>query len=190
MRAVERVEQLIRDTLSLDGITAVSVIGHSFGTWIFSRILMRCTDIRFRRVILCGNVIPDHFQWDRYKAQIGDSPDGHGYVVNDCGIRDIWPVLAKSITWGYGSSGRFGFGHPRVADRFHNLGHSDFLTREFIQKYWIPFLKDGQILPGLRDRPTTSWWLSLITVLGLKYIVLTVLTVVLVTVLVLHGASR
>jgi DNA-binding transcriptional ArsR family regulator len=187
LAAVKRVERLVRDTLSLEDITDVSVICHSFGTWIFSRILMRCTDIRFKRAILCGSVIPDDFEWDRYKAQIGDYPDGHGYIVNDCGIRDIWPVMAKTITWGYGSSGRFGFGHPRVVDRFHDLGHSDFLNRDFIQRYWIPFLQNDQIAPGLSERPTTPWWVSIITMLRLKYLALILLGVTLIAVLVHLG---
>jgi hypothetical protein len=98
-------------------------------------------------------------------------------LINDCGLNDVWPVLAKSTTWGYGSSGRFGFGHSRVKDRFHSLGHGGFFTTAFAENYWAPFVSRGEIIEGEAERPTTAWWLSVLTVLKLRYLVLIVLMI-------------
>jgi hypothetical protein len=170
LKPVRRVERLIRDVYSMRRYSKISLVCHSFGTWILAKILEQATDIRFHRIILCGSVIPDSFEWNRYRAQYGDV-DASGFVLNDCGMRDIWPVFATSITSGYGSSGRFGFGNPRVRDRFHAIGHSGYFSEDFVTKYWLPFLTHGTIVAGALDRPTTSWWISLLTVLKLKYLI-------------------
>jgi pimeloyl-ACP methyl ester carboxylesterase len=176
---VDRIENLLRDVYSRREVQRVSAICHSFGTWILSQLLERRTDLAFCRIALCGSVIPDGFRWDRYKAQIGNAYKSARFIVNDCGMRDVWPVLASSMTWGYGASGRFGFGHPRVIDRFHNIGHSDFFNADFIKSYWVPFLADGTVEPGVLDRPTTPLWVSLLTVLRLRYLVLVLLALLL-----------
>jgi len=170
LKPVSRIETLARDTFSLDDVDSVSVIAHSFGTWIVAKILERSPDIKFRRIILCGSIIPDDFAWEKYTAQYGDSTRESGYVVNDCGLRDLWPVLALSVTWGYGSSGRFGFGHSRVRDRFHAVGHSGFFKDKFAARYWLPFLSDGVIIEGELGRPATSWWVSALTTFKLRYV--------------------
>jgi hypothetical protein len=59
-------------------------------------------------------------------------------IINECGIRDVWPVLAQSVTWGYGSTGTFGFGVQNVRDRFHPSGHSAFFDKNFVRDYWLP----------------------------------------------------
>lgn len=97
---------------------------------------------------------------------------GQGWqVINDCGYRDIWPVLAQTITWGYGSSGRFGFGHGRVKDRFHGTGHSGFLEPDFVEKYWVPYFSKDEIVNGESSRPTTSLLLSIATVFKVRYLI-------------------
>ena len=92
--------------------------------------------------------------------------------MNDCGMTDMWPVLAKSATWGYGSSGRFGFGHTRVKDRFHRGGHGDFFSERFARDYWLPYLSGGIVNTGEVERPSSPWWQSVLTVAPLKYVIL------------------
>src|SRR6266481_5598890 len=131
MRPVNRILRQIRVVNSWDHISKLTLVCHSFGTWIAAKILEQHPDLWFHRLVLCGSVIPDSFEWDRYAGQLGEvgSP---GHVVNECGMNDILPVLAASITWGYGSSGRFGFGHALVTDRFHQVGHSGYFSDPFI----------------------------------------------------------
>ncbi len=171
-RPVDRIASLIRDVQKKQHIKNVSVIAHSFGSFIISKILEDHTDIEFHRVILCGAVMEDGFKWERYSDRIGGKEEIEYAVVNDCGMRDIWPVFAKSVTWGYGSSGRFGFGHPRVADRYHNGRHSDFFNENFVKKFWAPFLTSSEIVRGEIERPTESWLISLLTVFKIRNLIL------------------
>ncbi len=59
-------------------------------------------------------------------------------IINECGIRDHWPVIAKSVSWDYGASGTYGFGSFNVRDRFHPLGHSGYFETDFVRQYWVP----------------------------------------------------
>ena len=84
-------------------IDHVSVIAHSFGTWIVGHLFTN-RGLRFHRVILCGAVLDTKFEsWDRVKSQIDSAnfqDDPNAIVVNDCGTRDVWPIFAKFATSG------------------------------------------------------------------------------------------
>jgi hypothetical protein len=89
-------------------------------------------------------VVPSNFDWRAVEDQIrGD--EKRNAIINECGTRDIWPVMAQSITWGYGATGTYGFGTFNVRDRFHNITHSDFFADEFARKYWIPLVKGEKV---------------------------------------------
>lgn len=176
-KPINRITRIIRDAKKQYKIDKVSIIAHSFGTYIVARILMDCTDIEFKRVILCGSIIKDDFGWDHYINRFDENKKYNWQIVNDCGMNDIWPVLAKSITYGYGSSGRFGFGHNRVKDRFHNKGHGDFFNEDFVKSQWIPFLEKGEVKDGEIERTTNSWWISILTVIELKYVIMVLLVI-------------
>lgn len=175
---VHRITGLLRDELTKRP-KKVSIIAHSFGTYIVSRILQEESDIELHRLILCGSIIPDFFPWEKFRHRLGSSECPDWQIVNDCGMKDAWPVLAQSVTWGYGSSGRFGFGHGRVKDRFHAGGHSEFFSAEFVRTYWLPYLSLGHIAEGALDRQITPWWLSVLTVIRIKYILLLVVLLLL-----------
>jgi len=159
--AINKITAEIRDLKTMEPAPEkISVIAHSFGTYIVSKILERHTDIDFHRIIFCGSIVPTTFRWDHYKSRF-EKP-----VLNDCGMFDIWPVFAKFATWGYGPSGRFGFGSGRVRDRFHRFKHSDFFTERnshFFSDYWKPFLEHGDIVEGELKREGTPLWTSLLT---------------------------
>jgi hypothetical protein len=111
--------------------------------------------------------------------------------VNDCGTRDIWPVFAGWVTTGYGSSGCFGFGHTRVKDRFFDVGHSGFFAESFIEKYWKPYLSTGQIVGGvLPDRPTAPWWISILTVVKFRWIIVLFLVAGVVSAVKMSGVDQ
>jgi len=95
-------------------------------------------------------------------------------VVNECGKSDVWPVIAQSVTWGYGASGTHGFGSVVARDRFHPGGHSQYFEEDFVKEYWVPFIRDGMIKPSGWEttRPGTPWWLSTLGWLPLKYLIL------------------
>jgi hypothetical protein len=116
-------------------------IAHSFGTFALMHALSVHT-LELSRVILCGSVLPESYHLQQHflsGKQIG--------LVNDCGTRDVWPVLAKCSTWGFGASGTFGFGTVGIRDRAFPLSHSEFFSIEFVSRYWVPFIRDGRVVP-------------------------------------------
>lgn len=164
---IDKITTDIRDVKTMDPTPEkISIIAHSFGTYIVSKILERHTDIDFYRIIFCGSIVPSTFRWDRYKGRF-ETP-----ILNDCGMFDIWPVFAKFATWGYGPSGRFGFKSNRVRDRFHRFKHSDFFTENFFLDYWKPFLESGDIVEGELEREKIPWWTSAVTLVKAPLLVL------------------
>lgn len=124
----------------------ISVIAHSFGTYILTKFLEEETDFKFYRIQLCGAVLDTDYRWDKIKTRI------YGQIVNDAGSRDVFPILASKASWGYGESGTFGFKHPSVTDRHFDYAHSDFMKAEHVSNYWKPLLAYGQIVPSTFKR--------------------------------------
>jgi hypothetical protein len=143
----------------------VSVIAHSFGTYAIGSLLENEAGLRLFRILFCGSVLTQDFSWVNSGGKIGDC------VVNDCGTKDIWPILAQATTWGYGASGVAGFGTP-VIDRFFPFRHGDFFSREFVNKYWIPFIITGDIVEPEGDRPGSPGWFRYLALLPLKWFIL------------------
>jgi alpha-beta hydrolase superfamily lysophospholipase len=112
------------------------IIAHSFGTYAIARILQDQPRIRPTRMVFCGSIVRPNLRWDK----IPQRPQ----IINDCGTRDLWPILAAATTWGYGPSGTFGFGTPGIRDRYHDFAHSDYFERVFVETYWRPWIHDGR----------------------------------------------
>ena len=146
----------------------LSVIAHSFGTYAIGRILKENPDIRLHRLVLCGAVLPTDFRWDQIPNSVRTD------IINDCGIRDIWPVLAQSTTFGYGPSGRFGFGTPGVRDRFHNFGHGGFFEEKFVREFWLPWFRIGHLVNSEAPPPSGTPW-HLLTIIQIKWLAIAIL---------------
>lgn len=157
-------------------IDRVSIVAHSFGTWIVGH-LLATKDLRFHRVILCGAILDTNYNWDQATRKI-DQPNFQNaptvWVVNDCGTKDVWPIFAKFATWGYGASGRWGFQHGSVRDRFHAKAHSGFFESGFASKYWVPALTGIRLTEGIKDDISPPWWLAALTVVKLPYALIAV----------------
>jgi pimeloyl-ACP methyl ester carboxylesterase len=148
-RAIDRV---VTDIVTARRISArrtgqepasMSVIAHSFGTYVLSRIIADHPELQWNRIIFCGSVVREDFPLHQYLDRF-DVP-----ILNEIGTRDFWPALAESVGWGYGSVGSTGFNRPPVTSRWHKgFTHSQFLSKKFCRTQWIPFLRDGEISPG------------------------------------------
>lgn len=158
---IEKVERDLREAHRRHPQARLSVVAHSYGTYAIGQILQDKTDINLHRLILCGSVIESNFRWDKVTPRVSTE------VVNDCGDRDIWPVWAQSLSWGYGASGTYGFGTVGVHDRYHAFKHSDFFTEDFVRQFWLPWF-DGHLVPAGDPRPTPYFW-NLFGWKGLKY---------------------
>ena len=143
----------------------IVLFAHSFGTYALSRILMENPHFKFDRIVLCGSVIPENFDWSRVGSQIR-AAERREAIINDCGTRDVWPVIARAVTWGYGASGTYGFGDFNVRDRFHPLTHSQFFEDKFIDRYWVSAVNGDTVefSPGDKKAASTPGWFSLLNV--------------------------
>lgn len=119
----------------------VSIIAHSFGSYAIVKALEN-NDFSIRHLILCGSVLPEGYNFSSIRKCVS------GHIVNDVGFRDIWPVIAKITTFGYGSAGTFGFGSTLCEDRHHNYSHGEFFNFPFIHHYWKSLIQTGKVVPS------------------------------------------
>ena len=138
---IQKIKNEIHRTKSKYRSAQISALAHSFGTYALMHAI-RDPSLELSRIILCGSVLPEEFDIERYFYATEDTG-----ILNDCGVRDPWPVFAKCFTWGYGASGTFGFGTVAIKDRLFPFSHSQFFHRDFVSKYWVPFIRDGSIVP-------------------------------------------
>ena len=153
----------------------LSVVAHSFGTFVIAHLIQENFDIKFHRVIFCGSVVRYGFPFEQFQNRFAQP------IVNEVGTRDIWPAMAESITFGYGSAGTYGFRRPLVRDRWHNEAHHGyFLDPLFCKKYWIPFLKNGEVVAGAAAPEPPRIWLQILSIIKIKYllaiVILTIFT--------------
>lgn len=133
----------------------ITIICHSNGTKAVVDMLLEEPTFRIQNLIMCGSVVPDDFDWNLLTDQIS------GKIINDYGVRDIWPAVARSVTWGYGYSGTNGFGSP-VVDRMHDATHSSYFERDFVARFWLPFIAENKFvdsdLPDDRPLSSPAWF--------------------------------
>jgi hypothetical protein len=150
---LDKIREIKTEFEQRDEKMLLSVIAHSFGTYIIISILKSENDIDLYNLILCGSVLPENFKFGDISRKV------HNRRVNDVGSKDILPVLAKISSFGYGYSGTYGFQSGICEDRFHELSHSEFFSPEFIKKYWCPIFSEDRIvesnyvrLPNIKAR--------------------------------------
>lgn len=154
------------------------IVAHSFGTFLTLKFLQKNLDYTVDRILFCGAIICEDYKF----FSLANFPK-EGSVLNDVGLRDIYPVLAKSFSLGYGASGTFGFNRHQVENRYFDCGHSEFFTDKLFDDYWLPFILRGEIVESESTyrRPVTSYYLNFLALfkgLGLV-LVFTILLVVL-----------
>jgi hypothetical protein len=126
------------------------VIAHSFGTYTIASLLKRENDIDLHNLVLCGSVLPINFDFGSIARKVKN------LCINDACTRDIWPVIAKILSFGYGESGTYGFYQALCRDRFHDFRHSDFFNEEFIRTYWMPIFASGILVPSAFVRKSAN----------------------------------
>lgn len=147
---IDRLKRELRAIRSDRPHDVLCIVAHSFGTYAVTEILQSEPDIAIDRLLLCGGIVREKFRWDL----VVQRPDP---IVNDCGLRDVYPVLAKAFSWGYGATGRFGFKTYHVTDRFHSVSHSGYFSDEVVDEYWVPFVLSGDKKSSPTDGDLGSW---------------------------------
>lgn len=166
---VENIKNQIRTVKLQNPDRDISIIAHSFGSYVVSRVMYQEFDIIFKHVIFCGGVYSSKIRFEQFSNRFLPP------ILNEVGTKDGWPALANSLTWGYGSPGTFGFRRPLFVDRWHkNAGHNFFLTKEFCLAFWVPFLKTGAVIGGEESPDQPHWFVDLISWIHLKYVLLSI----------------
>jgi pimeloyl-ACP methyl ester carboxylesterase len=163
--AAWQVERDIRQAMEDHKTDNVSIIAHSFGTYLIAWLLKNRGDLKFKHIIFCGSVVKFGFPFQYVK-------DHFKRIVNEVGTADIWPILAEIVTWGYGSTGSYGINRPGIVDRYHaGVSHSKFLNAEFCHTWWVPVLNGDAPKPA-DDTVPPPGWLRFLSILQIKYLVL------------------
>jgi hypothetical protein len=171
-KAIETVWTQIQQARMLHPDAPISIIAHSFGTYIVANILRRQFTMKINRIIFCGSVVRFKFPFEQINDRF-NSP-----ILNEVGTADPWPALGESVTTGYGSAGTYGFLRPGVRDRFHNdAPHGYFLSAEFCKEWWVGFLRGDDPLPGDKRKPPPLW-VRLISIFKIKYFILLAIVLV------------
>lgn len=157
---MSKVLRELRDIRYVHSEKELVVVAHSYSTYLITCILEENPDLKVNKLLLCGSIVPLDYRWDK----LSQSNDGM-VVVNDVGTQDMWPIMARLFSWGYGPSGTLGFGTARVSDRFFQYGHSDFFDGDHVTKYWTSFVGSGEIVqsPWSSSRGITSSWVGFIS---------------------------
>ena len=183
-RPIELVKKAIENAQTVhtrdNKVPDVSVICHSFGTYVVTKLLERDGNIRLRRLILCGSVVDEHLDWSKIAQQVGDpaEPDKSKFIYNDCGEHDHWPALGKAAGWRYGKGGVDGFKNAYVTDRFHKGSHSVFLDSDWAETYWKPIIHDEAVLSSEKVRwgegtpESLPSWIRYLAAMPLNWLIL------------------
>ncbi len=149
-------------------VSSYSVIAHSFGTYAISKVLVQTKDLVLDRLVLCGCIIPNDYPWEHLSGRINHK------VINDFGTRDIWPLWAHKLSWGYGDTGRYGFGRSDILDRAHDKAHGEYFQERFIREFWKPLFESAHVERSSWEEqaPRPTWLIETVSFLPLKSILL------------------
>lgn len=128
--------------------TRVSLVAHSFGTYLVSKCLLDSPAgslPAIDTVILANSVVSQDFPWE----QVMSRGNCHR-VVNECGAEDLVLLLGGLVVLGSGYGGLFGFRGVtgiRVFNRSYHGGHDRFFKHSsgddlHMRDQWIPLLLD------------------------------------------------
>ena len=135
----------------------ISVVAHSFGTFLVGELLKQNPNAIFHRIILAGSVLKRDYNWKKVRSRFGVGvAQPNPSVMNEKGNKDPWPTVASIVHWRYGKAGsiRFINGDDDIGilEKDYEGGHGVFLTDDHITHYWLPFLQ-GDNVPSCNARP-------------------------------------
>lgn len=153
-RKIKEIRKEIRNLVHLTGARRISVIAHSFGTYIAIQCLMREKgDLLFDRLVLTGSIITPTLTWGEIFSKKWINA-----VRNDRATGDWVVVLAGWLSHAglvslAGASGKVGFTtqHPKLIEHEIDGDHSE---SHNVTKYekWARFIAYPNMPPDITDR--------------------------------------
>lgn len=131
----------------------VAIVVHSFSSLLVFQALRIADALRLEltidAVITNASILPVETQWsDFFPSSSSKRSVVVEKVLNVCGDKDVWVLVADRIIIGAGAAGLFFYSldSSRVQNiRLANCGHSGMLNSETCRNYWGPFLKGLQV---------------------------------------------
>jgi hypothetical protein len=119
-----------------------SIIVHSFGSYLLSKILEKHTCFKFDRIILTGSIIKKGYDWDTPLNNRNVQK-----VHNLTAKKDFWSRVAEWCVIGAGQSGVDGFDNLQVCEvPFKFYGHSDTHHTSVFKDTVLPLLDNSPII--------------------------------------------
>lgn len=133
----------------------INIVAHSFGTALVATALAELGNDerpRIRLMLLSGCVLRSDFNW----SKLIHRDRSIQLVVNDCGTRDAWPLIALAAVPGMGGAGRYGFegalgGPAGLVNRFFAVDHSGFFDAALMRTRWLPLLAPDCELQAIKS---------------------------------------
>lgn len=138
----KKISSRLRSIISKNKDKEITIIAHSFGTFIVSYALSSmCLDNKIKNTILCASPLPTDFD-------ISHIIDSSEMTVNECGVNDVVLLAANVAVLGLGDAGRKGFdldNSSKFINRYHKGGHSLYFLNSldsvsFVEKNWLPII--------------------------------------------------
>jgi hypothetical protein len=133
-----RLLKIIKDNQNRE----ISIIAHSFGTFIVARALSDYSlPNRMRSIIFCGSPM-------LHQTNIDDVVGASEITLNDCGVHDFVLLAARFFGPDLGDAGRIGFAREN-SDKFRNRyfrgGHALYFNTSkkaklFYEEFWLPII--------------------------------------------------
>jgi pimeloyl-ACP methyl ester carboxylesterase len=172
-RALQWFLEAYTDARNEYGNAPISVIAHSFGSYLVARTLEQRPEVTFERVILCGSIVQRDYPWSSIILERKQVKE----VLNDFGRLDFWAGTVGWLVEDAGPSGQQGFSddaQQRVFQREHSeFRHSDYFYRLHYKDSWVPFLRgDGAGPVGALGARSTNWRFRTIATLAVSSVLL------------------
>jgi hypothetical protein len=116
-----------------------SIIAHSFGSYIVGYCMQKYSDVKFDKVIICGSILPQNFEWATLFMR-----DQINLILNEYGLKDKWANITGKYVKNTGNSGTKGFhiaSTQLIEEQFDFFKHSDYFRGQHVQAHWLPFLQ-------------------------------------------------
>ena len=146
-------KQIVRAMEHSKASDEVSIIAHSYGTFVAAWVLNDLDGIRLKNLILLAGIA----NGTAVRKIVRKKAD---QVINDVGVHDFLPSIAGALRpWTYEAIGTFGVRQDKIANRFFPTGHSGVVDVRHLKSHIVPVLLDKvdpatSPLPGPRFKPS------------------------------------
>jgi hypothetical protein len=130
-------------------INRPSIVAHSFGAYVVGECMLKYSEVKFDKMILCGSILPRNFDWSQLLGR-----NQVWQVRNEYGLKDVWAQAVGRYVPRSGDSGYSGFelDSPCVTQqRFEYHQHSDYFKLGHCREHWLPFLQQRSLRVSVRN---------------------------------------